>query len=71
MKKLIDLEEATFKALSIMAIEAGTNNKSCADGGFKDNLFTIGEVVSVGFYCLDDTCKTQCDHCKTASSDEI
>lgn len=44
MRKLIDLDGATFKALSIMAIEAGTNLKSYiesilvlhAGGGFKD-----------------------------------
>ncbi len=26
--------------------------------------------MSIGFYCIDDTCKMQCNHCKTASSDE-
>ncbi len=44
MRKLIDLDGATFKALSIKAIEAGTNLKSYiesvlvthAGGGFKD-----------------------------------
>ncbi|MFZ1807949.1 MAG: hypothetical protein WAU36_12025 [Cyclobacteriaceae bacterium] len=44
MKKIIDLDEATFKALSHMAIEADTNLKSYiesvlvshAGGGFKD-----------------------------------
>lgn len=43
MRKLIDLDEAVFKALSIKAIEQGTNLKSyieslCikdAGGGFK------------------------------------
>lgn len=44
MRKLIDLDGATFKALSIKAIETGTNLKtyienlciSDAGGGFKD-----------------------------------
>lgn len=44
MRKLIDLDDATFEALSIMAIKAKTNLKSYiesvlilhAGGGFKD-----------------------------------
>jgi hypothetical protein len=44
MKKLIDLDEQTFKSLSHMAIESNTNLKSYiesvlvthAGGGFKD-----------------------------------
>jgi hypothetical protein len=50
MRKLIDLDGATFKALSIMAIEAGTNLKGYIEsvlvthaggGSKKENLNKI------------------------------
>jgi len=52
MKKLIDLDESTFKTLSHMAIESNTNLKKYiesilinhAGGGFKDKKPTPNSI---------------------------